>query len=268
MIAWLMLLVGGLLGSSHCVGMCGGLALAVGSRPGGLLAGLGRQTLYSLGRVFTYAVLGASAGYGGARIVEAMPTVVNLQAGLSVAAGMLLLVQGLLATGVLAGVVSRPRRAAGSLVSAWRRPQTARGSSGPRMTLAVVGPEGRAAGTCLSTSLFGQILAAMRPRHVFLAGIINGFLPCGLVYAYLALAVSSGTLLGGTATMALFGLGTVPVMVAVGCGGTLLSLSTRRHVIHLAAWCVVLTGALTVIRGTGFVQLPGLLEGPGCPMCQ
>jgi hypothetical protein len=54
---------------------------------------------------------------------------------------------------------------------------------------------------------------------VFLGGVVNGLLPCGLVYAYLALAAGAGGSLRGALAMALFGLGTMPLLALVGCGG-------------------------------------------------
>jgi sulfite exporter TauE/SafE len=230
MIDALMLFVGGLLGSSHCVGMCGGFALALGARPG-FTSNLWRQSVYGLGRVFTYSVFGAVAGYGGWRVGVPLRSLVNVQAVLCIAAGVLLIVQGLYAAGMF-----RQRLAA--------RPG------------------------CLGPSLFAGLLGSTRAQSVFLAGMVNGLLPCGLVYAYLALAGTSGDLWRGAMTMACFGLGTMPVMTLIGCGGLALSLATRKRVLHLAAWCVVLTGVLTVGRGFGFLEGFGLLPGPACPHCR
>jgi sulfite exporter TauE/SafE len=65
--------------------------------------------------------------------------------------------------------------------------------------------------------------------------------------------------------MMCFGLGTLPLMVATGCGGSALTYGRRRQLLRLAAWCVLLTGALTIARGIGFLQLGA---GPhACPMC-
>ena len=93
---------------------------------------------------------------------------------------------------------------------------------------------------------------------------MNGLLPCGLVYAYLALAAGSGGVWHGWATMALFGLGTVPTMVLVGCGGSALSGTWRFRLFRIAAWCVVLTGVISVARGLGFLVASAPAACPGC----
>ncbi len=233
MLAWLMILAGGLLGSSHCAGMCGGFALALGSHQRGLARNLSRQVVYGLGRVFTYSAGGAAAGYAGWRLTGELRLLVNVQAILCVAAGVLLIVQGLAGAGLLR-----------------RLPTLFLGSP------------------CLSAGLFGSLLRETRLRSVFLGGVVNGLLPCGLVYAYLALAASSGGLAAGALTMGLFGLGTLPVLALVGCGGQFLGLAARRHVFRVAAWCVVLTGVLSVARGVSALRMTGTDGGPSCPMCQ
>jgi sulfite exporter TauE/SafE len=226
-----MVLVGGLLGSAHCVGMCGGFALALGSGGHGFVLTLGRQIIYGLGRVFTYGVGGAVAGYGGARLSDSLTTLLNVQGMLSILAGLLLIVQGLSAAGVL------------------RLPQFTRN------------------GPCLGPGFFASLLRETRLRSVFLGGVINGLLPCGLVYAYLALAASSGDVGRGGLTMILFGLGTLPVLALVGSGGRMLSLTARRHVLTIAAWCVVLTGVISIGRGVEAMRHVQQPEA-ACPFCQ
>jgi len=231
-IEWPMVFLGGLLGSSHCVGMCGGFALALGVGQRHWAANLGRQLLYGLGRVFTYTSAGAVVGYGGWRLTAEMRDVVNLQAVFCIAAGVLLILQGLNAAGVF---------------------RWARSSTTPL--------EGFGA-TC-----FASLLRASRLRNIFLGGVINGLLPCGLVYAFLALAASSGHMALGALTMLLFGLGTIPTLALVGTGGTLMSLSLRHRILRLAAWCVALTGAISLWRGISFLEMtvPVSSGCPGCP---
>ena len=154
----------------------------------------------------------------------------NTQAALAILAGVLLVVQGLLATGLL------PRR-----VNAASTP-------------------------CLAGGLFSSYLTAPGLGNVFTAGILTGFLPCGLVYAYLALASATGDMLNGLAHMVSFGLGTVPLMVLAGCGAPALNVATRRHVFKLAAWCVLIAGAVSIVRGVGFLSFAGA-EPTSCPFC-
>jgi sulfite exporter TauE/SafE len=232
MMEWLMIFAGGLLGSSHCVGMCGGFALALGIGGRGMGSNLLRHLVYSLGRVFTYTVVGMAAGYGGWRLIQEYRTVANVQAILSFTAGGLLIVQGLTA----AGVLRPPQR--------WRR------NAG-----------------CTGAVLFAAILREMRLRHVFLGGVCNGLLPCGLVYAYLALAASSDGPWRGGLTMAVFGLGTLPVMTLIGMGGRVVGLLARQRMLRVAAWLVVLAGVLSATRG--FSALPAMVASgtTGCPLC-
>ncbi len=251
MIDGLMIFLGGLLGSSHCIGMCGGFALTLGSLSSRLWVNVVRQIAYSLGRIFTYSVLGTAAAYAGWRLMHQWQAVVQVQAILSIAAGLLLLFQGLSAAGVF-GWLRRPR----SEPIPIRR--------GDTIALPMISPS---AEVCLGSSLFAGLLQASRLRSVFLGGVVNGLLPCGLVYAYLALAASAGDLLRGGAILALFGLGTVPVMVLVGCGGSALGRLDRRPLFRVAAWCVAATGLVSLLRGFGFLRGFAPWLGPSCPLC-
>src|SRR4051794_22069701 len=102
--------LGGLLGSAHCVGMCGGVALSIGVGARDLGSNVLRQLMYTLGRVITYSFFGVMAGYGGFWLSRKAGTLVNVQAGLSILAGGLLVFQGLVSLGL---VPKRVRRAAG-----------------------------------------------------------------------------------------------------------------------------------------------------------
>ena len=95
-------------------------------------------------------------------------------------------------------------------------------------------------------SLFGRILASAGLGNAFFAGVFTGFLPCGLVYAFLALASATQNIFAGWLTMLAFGLGTMPIMVLTGLGGGLLTFRARRRVFQIAGWCVVLAGVLSV----------------------
>jgi sulfite exporter TauE/SafE len=74
-------------------------------------------------------------------------------------------------------------------------------------------------------------------------------------------------MLRGMTVMALFGLGTLPVLALLGCGSSLLGLAWRKRIFQAAAVCVVLTGLLTVGRGVAFLGGPTNDPLPGCPLC-
>lgn len=232
MIAFPLVFIAGVLGSSHCIGMCGPIALTIGSGAGEWKANLRRQVIYTLGRIFTYAVFGAISGAAGLYLQQQIPALVNVAALLAIVAGLFLLYQGLLAARVIR-----------------RRTPNASGVS------------------CLAGDFFATFLKSPGLHNVFLAGLFTGMLPCGLVYGFLALAASSGDLLVGAGLMVAFGLGTAPVMILTGCGSSLLSLAARKHIYRIAAWCVILTGLISIARGAGYVELPGWFAAAGCPMC-
>ena len=234
MIEYPLILLGGLLGSSHCVGMCGGFAMLVGMNKPTVRENLFAQLSYSAGRLMTYCTLGAVSGYVGLRLVRSAPRLLNVPAGLCLLAGLLLVVEGLFATGIIKrrGVSMAPQAG------------------------------------CLMSPLFATMLKLPGLRNAFSAGLLTGMLPCGLLYAFVSLAASTGDLLRGMSVMLVFGLGTVPLMVATGAGAMLLKLATRQKLMKAAAWCVVLTGALTVWRGAAFLYAANSNPGqPACPLC-
>jgi len=226
--------LGGLLGSSHCLGMCGPFALTIGLGTRPWASALSRQLAYSFGRIFTYSCAGTVAAYGGLRLVGRGSTFGQTQAVLCVVAGVLLIVQGLSAANVL-----------------------------PRFHFS------RGATTsCGAFSHFGCLLRSPKTSRVFLAGVATGFLPCGLVYAYLALAAATADVGKGLATMAVFGAGTIPMMALAGLSGRLVNLGSRRRLFRLAAYCVVLTGALSVYRGVAAFSIGPSRDAAACPFCR
>ena len=210
--------------------MCGPFALLIGGGSRTWSGALGRQAAYTAGRVFTYAVLGATAGYSGARLAALFPTFVNLPGALAILAGVMLVYQGLRAAGWLPALFSK--------------------SSAP----------------CLASGFFSQFLRQPGASGVFLAGVVTGLLPCGLLYGMLALATSTHSLPLGALTMIVFGLGTAPAMILAGLSGRIIGVATRRWLFAAAAWCLILTGLVSVARGVSFFSISG--PPTGCPMCQ
>lgn len=223
----------GFLGSSHCIGMCGPFALLLGSSSSTWNSNLSRQLLYSVGRIFTYTMLGAAVGFGGMRFSAMAPSLINVPAILSIVAGLFLIYQGLATLGLV------------------RFPTVGKGSS-----------------TCLAGGLLAGFLRSTRRSDVFLAGLFTGFMPCGLVYGFLGMAASTQSMAMGACVMLVFGFGTVPIMVATGIGGNLLSLAKRKQLLRFAACCLVLAGLITVVRGASFIGLASTQSpAEACPLC-
>lgn len=223
--------VGGFLGSAHCVGMCGVFAMLVGKGARGTIANLLRQVCYSGGRIFTYAAGGAATGYLGVTLTREAPTLFRAQAVLALLAGGLLILQGLISAGLL---------------------NTALGQT-PL--------------PCLGLGSWRNLLRDGRPLGYALFGMLTAFLPCGLVYAYLALAASSGAMWKGALTMIAFGLGTAPLMLVAGCGAHWLTARRRQFVLRFAAICVIATGFLSVARGLAQWRVPDENAPTACPLC-
>jgi sulfite exporter TauE/SafE len=248
-----LIFIAGILGTAHCLGMCGPFALLIGGGSRTWSAALGRQASYTAGRVFTYAVLGATAGYCGARLATLFPTFINLPAALAIIAGVMLVYQGLRAAGwIREGVASRLR----SLFSLGRSIRRNR-----------LPTPSRPATACAASSFFSQFLRQPGASGVFLAGVFTGLLPCGLLYGMLALATSTHSLPLGALTMIVFGLGTAPAMILAGLSGRIVGVATRRRLFAAAAWCLILTGFVSVARGVSFLSINGQPPA-GCPMCQ
>lgn len=228
-----LIFVSGVLGSAHCIGMCGGISATIGLGAGRMSTAFFRQLWWSLGRTFTYMFLGMLSATVGAKIMGVGRHAAVIQAVFAVIAGLFLTVQGLHAAG-------------------WLRLPTGR----------------RAGAPCLTTALWSRFLRGGSSLSVFLAGVMTGFLPCGLVYSFLTLAASSGSLFQGLLIMLSFGLGTVPVMVLAGGGMSLLSISARRSLLRLAAACLLATGIMTMGRGVAFAaQAADTTESLSCPFC-
>lgn len=227
-----LILMGGLLGSSHCVGMCGGFALSIGANASRVRQNVTRQLVYSSGRIFTYAFLGAVVGFAGSRLKDYAGTFVNVSAALSIFAGGLLLLQGLSILG-------------------WGPWKSTQENGTP----------------CLMGGFLRTFLLSSRLFDMLIAGILTGFLPCGLVYAFLALASASGDLLTGALVMTVFGLGTIPLMVATGISASAISIHARQHLFRIAAVLVMLTGILTISRGVVFAASDVTSSPVPCPFC-
>jgi uncharacterized protein len=175
----LSLFLAGLLGGLHCVGMCGGIFGALSSDGN---AGQLRLSLH-IGRILSYGVLGAVVGSLGsmAAIFEKW---VPVQIGVYVFANALLLMVGCYLLG-------------------WHKPIARVESWGGKLWQSIA-PITRA------------LIPLRTCPRAFSVGLLWGFMPCGLVYGALAMALLSGSAMNGGAMMLMFGLGTLPNLLAAG----------------------------------------------------
>lgn len=171
--AWLTGLAGG---SGHCIGMCGGIASALGLGQGSGWRGLMRVAAAHLGRIASYSVAGSIAGFAGAAVVTGLFGANGLLA-LRVAAAVLIFAIGLQ---LLFGLPLLRRLETGG-ARFWQ----------------------------LLAPLMRKLLPPRDPLRAFGVGALWGWLPCGLVYAELAVAAASGGVAEGAVVMAAFGFGTV-----------------------------------------------------------
>ncbi|TWB23548.1 hypothetical protein FBZ89_102304 [Nitrospirillum amazonense] len=202
-------------GFGHCVGMCGPFVLAqvgaAGEASGPALARAGGALLlpYHLGRLTTYAALGAVAGGLSGLVVRATEYRWLLALFLGIAA-LLFLRQGLAGLGRVAPRLLR-------LVPAGRFS---------------LGTAGAARLTAFLARPLRRLFADPRGLNGYFLGVLLGFIPCGMVYAALAAAVSSGSAAGGALVLAAFAVGTVPSLMTVAVAGR----AVGRQFAGLAAW--------------------------------
>ncbi len=241
------ILIASLVGSPHCAGMCGGLMLfALGAdreQPKGHRLRL--QLAYHLGRLTSYIILGAAAGAVGAAI-DFGGRFAGIQRSAAIVAGILMIGFGL---AMLA-------RAAG-----WR---TGR--------LALPAPVRR---TFEQAHRFAFTLQPT--SRALTIGLLTALLPCGWLYAFAFTAAGTASPLWGAAVLAVFWLGTVPLMAALGAGIQTLTGPLRNHLPVITALAVTAVGVYTAL---GRLHAPAMSReilnitdtsaipmGPDCPLC-
>lgn len=201
----------GLFGSLHCIGMCGPIAIALPVPNTSNASFLAGRLLYNIGRVLTYSFLGAIFGLLGSRFVVA-----GFQQGISIILGVIILIVVLLPSRYKVKVTQHP------------------------IILKISSPLKESIGILFKKGTFSSM---------FLIGILNGFLPCGLVYVALAGAIASGDAVSGAAVMVLFGLGTIPAMFAATVFGKFINLGLRRKLNKLIPYFAIVLAIIFILRG-------------------
>ncbi|MEN9998436.1 MAG: hypothetical protein RI922_1426 [Bacteroidota bacterium] len=203
-------LVLGLASSLHCVGMCGPIAMAIPVNRTNSLTILAGVFQYNIGRILTYAWLGFIIGSVGITIETF---------------GFLQWVS------ILAGVFM--------IVYAWRKWLAIHLSFG--------GPKFGLQGF-VSRNL-GKVIASEIPFKLSLLGMLNGLLPCGMVYIGLTNALVAGSPLKSVYAMVAFGVGTFATMIAVGFAANKISMQLRSKLSKIVPYMLTLVGILIILRG-------------------
>ncbi|OOQ58738.1 sulfite exporter TauE/SafE family protein [Mucilaginibacter pedocola] len=197
----------GLLGSVHCVGMCGPLAFSVPSVRQYRWAIAADKLLYNLGRIITYSVLGLLLGYAGKLFWLA-----GLQQWVSIASGIFIITMAL-------NRLFKFKNSTGLPSFPW---------------------------------FYKLVNLAVKHKAGHLAlGMLNGFLPCGFVYAALFGALNTSTPLQAAQFMFWFGMGTFPLMFAATLSVGFLSAPVRRRINKAVPYLMVCLGCWFILRGSG-----------------
>ena len=209
--------VASVVGSLHCIGMCGPfVAFYSGSDASGGARRLLSHGSYSAGRLVTYAVFGLAAGAVGAAL-DVAGSLAGLQRIAAILAGITMISWGVLALLQIRGVrIFRHGSGNGRTAKALRRGFSLVSDKPPLVRAGVV-------------------------------GLLSGFLPCGWLWAFVVTAAGTGSAVKGAAVMAAFWAGTVPALVAVGLGLQLVSAPFRQRVPVITAILLMALGLYAIL---------------------
>ncbi len=207
----------GLIGSTHCLGMCGPLALAIPMSTSQRIVMAYQALKYNLGRVLTYALLGAVFGLLGMSVELA-----GFQKGFSIVIGIFLLFAAFFSLN-------------------W---ESKLANSSPLARFFQI-----------IKKQIGRLLRNDSRQSHLLIGVFNGFLPCGMVYLAIAGAVTTGSIVNGALFMMLFGLGTIPLMLGIMLLGNVVKPSFKKVLRSIAPVIMVAFALLLIARGLN-INLP------------
>ncbi|WP_394421852.1 sulfite exporter TauE/SafE family protein [Tenacibaculum mesophilum] len=202
----------GLLGSFHCIGMCGPIAFMLPVDRTNKVKQFFQITSYHLGRLFTYSLIGFLFGLLGKGFYF-----FGFQQQLSIIVGVLMIFAVLIPKTFQKYNFSTPIN---------------------KLVMKV-------------KSSLGKELKKKGNDTFFTIGFLNGFLPCGLVYMAVFGALSTTNMLSGSLYMFLFGLGTIPLMTAVVYVGNFANGLVRKRIQQAIPYVVIIIGVLFILRGLG-----------------
>lgn len=209
MVFWTSFILG-LSSSLHCLGMCGPIVMAVPVKGNGFSSRAFGILEYNLGRISTYALLGALIGFVGLGVQT-----FGIMQWVSIFSGAFI------------------------LLFAWknwisRKMESIFAGFGLRRFVSFG---------------MGNILAGDFPFKLFLLGSLNGLLPCGMVYLALVNALLAGNSPASALAMLFFGLGTLPAMVAAGLAAKRINSEFRASIQKMVPFLLSITGVLVMLRG-------------------
>ena len=203
----------GLLGSFHCIGMCGPIAFVLPLDRSSKAKMLFQTFLYHFGRLLTYSIIGLIFGLIGKGLYLA-----GFQQRLSILMGVILILTVVIPVKVFNQFhITKP-------------------------LYKIIGKV---------KQQLGLYLNKKSNKSIFLIGFFNGFLPCGLVYMALIGSIATSNMFSGATYMFLFGLGTVPMMTLAVYAGNFLKVSLRNKIQKAIPVFVVIIGLLFILRGLG-----------------
>lgn len=213
----------GLLGSLHCVGMCGPIAFMLPVDRSNSVRKVSQIFTYHLGRLLAYGSIGLFFGLVGKGLY-----IFGIQQQLSIVIGVLMIVAILIPLHVFNKYnFSRPLFTFISRIK----------------------------------SALGKALKKKTPDALFTIGFLNGFLPCGLVYMAVFASLAMGNAAYGSLYMILFGIGTIPLMTSAIYLGKFLNSSVKKRIQQAIPVFVVFIGLLFILRGLG-LGIPYISPAP------
>jgi len=200
----------GLLSSFHCVGMCGPIAFALPLPQQNLYKKIAGILLYNTGRIITYSSMGIVFGFIG-RIIS----IAGFQQYFSISMGVIILLY-----------VSIPYFSKHIFHLAWM--------------------DGF---TYWIQQYLGKLLQKRKLKNLLFIGILNGLLPCGMVYFAIAGSLVAGSVINGWGFMIAFGLGTLPFMALLSFFGFIINIHTRNYFKKIIPYALGVMAILLIIRG-------------------
>jgi sulfite exporter TauE/SafE len=201
----------GIIGSFHCIGMCGPIVVALPLKKHDLISKITGTILYNSGRVLTYSLIGILFGLLGRGIHLA-----GFQQWTSILLGMAMIIS------VLFPFFFREKITISGLFRGF------------------------------ASRLIIRLKKLFTDRSFFsllMIGILNGLLPCGLVYVAIAGAISSGKVFSGVIFMMLFGIGTIPLLMIATLASDAIGRQIRLKMLKVVPYFIFMLGVLFILRG-------------------